>query len=74
MKMDSEIVYKRFRHKKRGSTYLALQIVSFQTSNPSGKELDGVDCMLYMSEETHICYVRPKEEFFDGRFEEILDD
>lgn len=63
-----ETVAGRWRHVKRGTTYTVRGVVQLQCAVP---ELDGVYAVLYVSEGDGREWVRPVEEFLDGRFERI---
>lgn len=63
-----------WRHKKRGSVYeVVTQAASIQVSAaPDIEERYGhVPWTVYRSIETGLLYLRPTEEFLDGRFERI---
>lgn len=65
----------KWRHKKRGTTYIILQTdVSLQCSaSPEFEQMFDDDVWtVYQNTETGAVYVRPTEEFFDGRFEQII--
>jgi hypothetical protein len=58
-----------FRHRVRGTTY---HIVGYATGQFSGPDnhLDMTTFVVYRGADGHL-WVRPEQEFFDGRFEEI---
>jgi len=58
-----------FRHRKRGTVYSVLGVGSLQTSQPLG---DGASLVVYRGQDGRI-WVRPAEEFADGRFERVTD-
>jgi hypothetical protein len=57
----------RWRHAKRGSTYLQYDNLTIQTSMPLG---DGDTLVTYRDEEGRL-WGRPPTEFADGRFEGV---
>lgn len=62
----------KWRHKKRGTTYeIIAEGVSLQCSNdPTFEALfEDDDWVVYRADATGAVYVRPTEEFLDGRFE-----
>lgn len=59
------------RHKIRGGTYEALALATVQTARPI---TDNAKLVLYQDHETGDYYVRPPDEFVDGRFERLLID
>jgi len=59
---------KRYRHKKRGSTYVVVGTAQVQAEEPI-REDDTV--MVYRGEKDGTLWARPLREFQDGRFEEI---
>jgi hypothetical protein len=59
---------KRFRHKKRGTLYTAVGIVHLQSTG--GPVEEGTPLMIYMGMDGKL-WARPKDEFFDGRFEAV---
>jgi hypothetical protein len=61
---------KKYKHKKRNSVYSILTIGTFQCSD---KNLDNTEVVIYRDIKDLKIWVRPKDEFFDGRFEEIKD-
>jgi hypothetical protein len=60
-------LFKRVRHKKRGSEYAVIGHGKIQTDVPL-KDYDEV--VVYQSEDGTI-WVRPVSEFMDGRFENV---
>ncbi|GLK74581.1 DUF1653 domain-containing protein [Ancylobacter dichloromethanicus] len=56
-----------FRHRKRGSTYTVVASATLQTNSPIS---DDASVVIYQSEDGKL-WVRPVDEFFDGRFEEL---
>lgn len=64
----------RWVHKKRGGVYVVLtHDAGFQFSGSQALEmtLDGVRLTVYSSLSTGKYYVRPTDEFLDGRFEKV---
>jgi hypothetical protein len=64
----------QWRHKKRGTVYeIVTQDASVQCSaNPVFEAaFDGEAWTIYRNVKTGAFWVRPTEEFFDGRFERI---
>lgn len=57
-----------WRHKKRGSTYVVMDVALLQTDKPV---TDMTPMVVYMAGDGTM-WVRPKDEFLDGRFEEIV--
>lgn len=57
----------RYRHKERGTTYQVLYFATMQTEG----DLDNARVVVYQGEQNSAIYVRPYNEFFDGRFEEL---
>jgi hypothetical protein len=57
-------------HKKTGGHYIVMGMVKLQTAKPVG---DMAELVLYIAENGSM-WVRPKDEFLDGRFEEIIRD
>jgi hypothetical protein len=55
------------RHIKRGSSYMLTGAVTVQCAAPVS---DGDILMLYEAEDGRL-YVRPRHEFYDGRFEKL---
>ena len=66
------LLYSKWRHKKRGTTYVILGVAEMQCS--SDPKFDHVPVIIYMGTEDRNVWVRPKDEFMDGRFEEITDE
>lgn len=58
---------RRYRHLKRGSTYTVVDDGELQTSRPL---VEGDIIRAYRSEDGRL-WLRPADEFLDGRFEEI---
>lgn len=54
----------RFRHRKRGTTYVVLSIGEDENHR-------GTDVVVYRGEDDGKIWVRPADQFFDGRFEEL---
>lgn len=79
---------KRYKHKKRGTTYAIVAIGKIQAGDlwrftvkhpPDGfftseYRIDGQEVVIYRCLEDGEYWVRPKDEFFDGRFEELVFD
>jgi len=60
-----------YRHKKRGSTYELLDVATAQVSTADFALLrDNDRLVVYRGEDGHL-WVRPRDEFFDGRFEDV---
>ena len=59
---------RRFRHKKRGSTYTLVAEAEFQCS--AMPPIDGLPVTIYRGDDGKF-WVRGTGEFHDGRFEEI---
>ena len=59
---------KRYRHLKRGGTYVVIAGGEVQSSKPI---LEGDKVVVYQSEKDGSIWVRPVEEFNDGRFEKL---
>jgi hypothetical protein len=66
--MSNELTLSRWRHKKRGTEYTFLTIAEMQCS--SDPKFDHTEVVVYQGDDGHL-WVRPKDEFFDGRFEAI---
>ncbi len=60
-------VVKRWRHKKTGGEYIVIDEAKLQTAKPVG---DMTELVIYIAKDG-TTWVRPKDEFHDGRFEEI---
>ena len=60
----------KFRHLKRGSIYVKVGVAGLQCTSPV---VEGVPMVVYKSIEDGRLWVRPEEEFLDGRFEKIDD-
>lgn len=59
---------KLYRHKKRGTTYEIIGFGTMQIIN----SLDGTKVVIYKDVDNGSLWVRPEDEFFDGRFEEVV--
>lgn len=57
----------RYRHVKRGTTYRILHDATMQAEGP----LDMARVVVYQCETDRRVWVRPYDEFFDGRFQPI---
>jgi hypothetical protein len=55
----------RWRHVVRGTTYEVQGVATLQVGGP----LDGAQVVVYRCETTWALYVRPVDEFMDGRLE-----
>jgi hypothetical protein len=76
---------RRFKHKKRGTTYEMLGLAKMQISadtlygyendrRDAGRMTNNLETMsfvVYRSLHDDTLWVRPEREFFDGRFQEI---
>lgn len=60
----------RWRHKKRGTEYTIMARAKMQCS--SDPKFDDIEVVVYVGDAGQ-CWVRPKDEFFDGRFEPVND-
>jgi len=60
----------RYRHKKRGGTYTRLGDAPLQCAEPF-TAAEGAIFTVYMAEASGKLYVRPINEFDDGRFEAL---
>jgi hypothetical protein len=60
----------RWRHKKRGSTYIEIGRGKLQSNDPTGLG-DMQPMVVYRSEADGSLWVRPEDEFDDGRFEAL---
>jgi hypothetical protein len=58
----------RWRHKKRGSTYIEVGTAELQTS---AYIVEGAKLTIYRSEHDERLWARPEAEFKDGRFEPL---
>lgn len=56
-----------YRHKKRGSEYIILAEAPLQING----HLDGITMIICQCVTDGQIWVRPKDEFFDGRFEKV---
>lgn len=72
---------KRYKHKKRGTAYTIVAIGKIQSSDwvtdfgiDGSILIDGKEVVIYRCLEDGEYWVRPKDEFFDGRFEELVFD
>lgn len=63
---------KRWRHKKRGSTYTEIGRATLQTANVM-RLGDMLEMTVYRSEDDGSLWVRSAREFEDGRFERLSD-
>lgn len=59
---------KVFKHKKRGTLYTVVGLAELQMS--ADDLIDGSEVVVYHGEDGKL-WVRGREEFLDGRFEEI---
>lgn len=59
---------KRMRHKKRGTVYEVIDEADLQTEKPLS---DYAVVVVYRDPSNGRLWVRPREEFYDGRFEEV---
>ena len=57
----------KWKHKKRGTTYIAIGLASLKCETPPS---EGTLLVVYQEEDGHI-WARPYDEFLDGRFEMI---
>lgn len=62
-----KVVEGKWRHKKRGSTYIVIENALLQTDKPI---TDMTPLVIYIAADGTV-WVRPRDEFLDGRFEEI---
>jgi hypothetical protein len=62
----------RWRHRVRLTEYEVIDDQA-QLQCSEARVVDGVLCVIYRSLETTQVYVRPREEFLDGRFEQIVE-
>ncbi len=62
----------KFRHKKRGTTYEVIGEAEIQISIRTLEEGDIV--IIYKDEKSGKLWARNRDEFFDGRFEEISEE
>jgi hypothetical protein len=61
----------RWRHKKRGTTYEEIGRAKLQASDTGGMG-DHHPMVVYRGEDGQL-WVRPEDEFEDGRFERLVD-
>ncbi len=61
----------RWRHKKRGSIYIEIGRAKLQASDTGGMS-DNQPMVVYRGEDGQL-WVRPEDEFNDGRFELVHD-
>jgi nucleotide-binding universal stress UspA family protein len=61
-----------WRHKKRGTLYAQLGSANLQSS--AGPVLDNDEVVAYIGLDDGRMWVRPTDEFLDGRFEAVPDD
>lgn len=59
-----------YRHKKRGTLYRLEEPATLQSSHPA---LDMTSLVVYRALSDGTLWVRPKDEFYDGRFEEVTE-
>ena len=67
----------RYRHKKRGTVYEILTteaLMQCATREHLEREFESKFFTVYRSVESRHVWVRPTEEFMDGRFEELRDE
>ena len=57
-----------YRHVKRGGYYVVL--TRDAVSQNSDAKHDNISCVVYQSLKDQSVWVRPRAEFFDGRFEQ----
>lgn len=69
--MSSPGIGSRWRHRKRGGTYVVCFFGRLQTDHPSEQLKDCADMVMYRSEDDWSWSIREVSEFMDGRFEEI---
>lgn len=61
------VVGQHYRHIKRKTLYVVIEIASFQCSHFDGIELDNEPVVVYKSVDTGDVYVRPMYEFMDQK-------
>ena len=61
----------RYRHLKRGSTYVKVGVAELQCASPV---VEGVAMVVYRCEKDGRLWVRSEEEFLDGRFLKIIEE
>lgn len=57
----------KYRHVKRGTEYTVLGEATVQ----AGRGIHDYDTVVVYRDESGELWVRPREEFYDGRFEEV---
>jgi hypothetical protein len=74
---------RRFKHKKRGTTYEMLGLAKMQISSNTTRAigliapvhaasvLESISMVVYRSLHDDTLWIRPESAFFDGRFKEI---
>lgn len=71
--LDRQEVAPRYRHKKRGTIYVEIGRAKLQAADPGGFS-DDFPMVVYRSEADGSLWVRPEDEFDDGRFEPVIAD
>jgi hypothetical protein len=66
------MMHRRWKHKKRGSTYVLVGVGTGQSDLHTTIEMQEF-AVYYPVDKPHDIWVRPKEEFLDGRFEPIVE-
>lgn len=70
--MNDALTGTRWRHRKRGTTYVVVGIAKLQTAQPFTRWLaDEIEMVVYENEATKKLSVRSCDEFCDGRFERL---
>lgn len=65
--------YKEFAERKRGARFKHLKTGGiYRIITEGNEENSGDDVIVYRSEKDGSVWVRPKSEFFDGRFERVV--